>query len=586
MAALQPQHSLQEKQQVIPPVLLPAPVGCNPLYQRASLYVGDLDPNVTEIDLWHKFSSTVPVASVRICRCAVTGRSLRYGYVNFNSYSHACKALAFLNHTELKGKPIRIMWSQRDPSQRKSGVANLFVKNLDPSINSANLQDIFCPYGNIISCKVPQEKGKGKGYGFVQFDSEDSALTAQTALHDTIVEGKKIYVSKFVKKSDRTVFCGEPPFTNLYVKNVGDDVTDDLLAKTFSAHGAVQNAMIMKDSHGRSRGFGFVSFKSPDEAKKAVEAMNGIELGSKILFVGRAQKKSERTEILKQKYKEMVGSRLKKLETSKLYVSNLSESVDEERLRELFGCYGMVKSAKIMRCESGRSKKFAFVCFSSPEEAKEALDKLNGAFFEGKILHVGMAQRKEDRIKKYQNTYASQPMQYSSYPLSPDEITNQLHPFYFSYSPYSPVFHIPRQPFPLLHNQIVHQSSGANAGVRYMPIYQTSGSYVLGEQNLSNTGNAWNRVYRQYNFAKENIRNTPNETSLAREAAIGNLGPFTRNLQTGYVAKGSGTLLDVNSPNSKTAKGEQTVEGQKKAKAAISLEPGVTFPKSGLCLRY
>lgn len=225
--------------------------------------------------------------------------------------------------------------------------------------------------------------------------------------------------------------------------------------------------------------------------------------------MGRAQKKSERTEILKQKYKEMVGSRLKKLETSKLYVSNLSESVDEERLRELFGCYGMVKSAKIMRCESGRSKKFAFVCFSSPEEAKEALDKLNGrmsffalalfcvfdliyffgkesffvvvsagAFFEGKILHVGMAQRKEDRIKKYQNTYASQPMQYSSYPLSPDEITNQLHPFYFSYSPYSPVFHIPRQPFPLLHNQIVHQSSGANAGVRYMPIYQTSGSYV------------------------------------------------------------------------------------------------------------
>lgn len=86
-------------------------------------------------------------------------------------------------------------------------------------------------------------------------------------------------MSKFVKKSDRTVFCGEPPFTNLYVKNVGDDVTDDLLAKTFSAHGAVQNAMIMKDSHGRSRGFGFVSFKSPDEAKKAVEAMNGIELG-------------------------------------------------------------------------------------------------------------------------------------------------------------------------------------------------------------------------------------------------------------------------------------------------------------------
>ncbi|CAA0842927.1 Polyadenylate-binding protein 7 [Striga hermonthica] len=368
----------------------------------ASLYVGDLKADVTDGDLFDLFSE-FNVASVRVCRDSSTGRSLCYGYVNFLSHQDAIRAIEEKNHSSLKGRAIRVTWSHRDPDARRSGVGNVFIKNLSESIDCIKLQEMFQKFGNILSCKVvTSDDGKSKGYGFVQFESENSAKAAIEELNGSTNEGKQMFVAKFMKKSDRANLSYEEKYTNLYVKNLDASFSEEDLREKFSKYGKVVSLVISKDENGASRGFGFVNFENPGDAKRAVEAFHGSKLGSKVLYVARAQKKSEREEILRRKFEEKRKEWLLKYQASNVYVKNIDDDVTDDELKQHFSKCGTITSEKIMRDDKGVSKGFGFVCFSTPEEANKAVYTLHGLVLRKKPLYVAIAQRKEDRQAQLQ----------------------------------------------------------------------------------------------------------------------------------------------------------------------------------------
>ncbi|XP_011708059.1 PREDICTED: polyadenylate-binding protein 4-like [Wasmannia auropunctata] len=371
-----------------------------PNYPMASLYVGNLHTDITEAMLFEKFSTAGPVLSIRVCRDMITRRSLGYAYVNFQQPADAERALDTMNFDIIKGRPIRIMWSQRDPSLRKSGVGNVFIKNLDKNIDNKAMYDTFSAFGNILSCKVTQdESGASKGYGFVHFETEEAANKSIEKVNGMLLNGKKVYVGKFIPRKERQKELGEKAklFTNVYVKNFGEDMSDDKLKDMFEKYGTITSHKVMIKDDGKSRGFGFVAFEDPNSAEQAVLDLNGKEIAEgKCMYVGRAQKKAERQQELKRKFEQLKIERLNRYQGVNLYVKNLDDTIDDERLRKEFTPFGTITSAKVMM-EEGRSKGFGFVCFSQPEEATKAVTEMNGRIVGSKPLYVALAQRKEDR---------------------------------------------------------------------------------------------------------------------------------------------------------------------------------------------
>lgn len=373
----------------------------------SSLYVGDLHHDVSDGQLFDFFSEFKSLASVRVCRDSSTGRSLCYGYVNFVVPQDAVRAIEVKNNSTLNGKVIRVSWSLRDPDARRSGKGNVFIKNLSDTIENVKLQEMFQKFGNILSCKVvTSDDGKSKGYGFVQFGSEESADAAIQKVNGTMVGDKQLYVAKFVKKTDRVLPNPDAKYTNLYFKNLDIEISEEHLREKFSVFGNISSLVISKDESGASKGFGFVNFDDPDEARRAMEAMNGSPVGSKILYVARAQKKAEREQLLKRLFEERRREKIMKYQGSNVYVKNIDDDVSDNELHDLFSQCGTITSTKVMKDEKGVSKGFGFVCFSTAEEAYNAVNTFHGFMLHRKPLYVAIAQRKEERQAQLQLHYA------------------------------------------------------------------------------------------------------------------------------------------------------------------------------------
>jgi len=424
------------------------PAAAPAAFPNSSLYVGDLRDDVTETEIYDAFKECGTIGSIRVCRDVKNNNSLGYAYVNFQSHENAQKALDTLNGKPLKGKPCRVMWSRRDPSQRKSGEGNLFVKGLDKSITLIQLQDVFSHFGSISSCKVvTEDDGTSRGYGFVQFEKvEDYEKALEASKNDKDqfkVLGENLVVEKFVRRSERSNNANET-FTNIYVKYIGKKFTTDDLVKMFEKYGKITSPVIMMNTAtNESRCFGFVNFEKHEDAVKAKEALDGksfkwkdealvgpLEEGENEdqlkkdgitvlkLYVSRAMKKYER-ERTRRGEADLTSRPMTK---TNLYIRNLADDVSDEDLRNLFKDFGEIKSCIVMKHPNGASKGFGFCDFATSESASEAIQKVMGQLFHSKPLYVALAQKKTDRRAMLESQRSQQRM----YPVMGGMVRQQL----------------------------------------------------------------------------------------------------------------------------------------------------------------
>lgn len=173
--------------------------------------------------------------------------------------------------------------------------AHLYVGNLSPRVTEYMLTEIFAVAGPVSSVKIIPDRNYqhgGLNYGFVEYMDMRSAETALQTLNGRKIFDTEIRVNwAYQGTQNKEDTAGH---YHVFVGDLSPEVNDQVLQKAFSAFASMSDARVMWDmGSGKSRGYGFLSFRDKTDAEQAIATMNGEWLGSRAIRVNWANQKTQ-----------------------------------------------------------------------------------------------------------------------------------------------------------------------------------------------------------------------------------------------------------------------------------------------------
>jgi len=249
---------------------------------------------------------------------------------------------------------------QGPPGFNPENCRSLYVGNLDQKVTEAILFDIFSIVGPVEGCKLI--KDKSTGYGFVDYYDHQTAALALQTLNGRNIYGYEVKVNWAFAGSHREDTSSH---YHIFVGDLSPEIDDRALFNAFSAFGTISSdARVMWDQNtGRSRGYGFVAFRSKEDAQRALTEMNGEWLGNRAIRCNWANQKTEQQNV----DLSTVLNQTSPTNTT-VYVGNLSMEVTDQMLRAIFGDFGAIEEIRVQR-----DKGFAFLRYTEHDSAAKAI---------------------------------------------------------------------------------------------------------------------------------------------------------------------------------------------------------------------
>ncbi|XP_074589812.1 RNA-binding protein 208-like [Curcuma longa] len=282
-----------------------------------------------------------------------------------------------------------------DPSTCRS----VYVGNIHPNVTESLLEEVFQSIGPLEGCKLIRKEKSS--FGFVDYHDRRSAALAIMSLHGLQIYGQAIKVNWAFASGQREDTSGH---FHIFVGDLSPEVTDATLFACFSVYATCSDARVMWDNKtGRSRGFGFVSFRNQQDAQNSIDDMTGKWLGSRQIRCNWAAKTptgeekpqnddqnqiavvltegSSNTEGAQESSNEMDPDNNPAYTT--VYVGNLAHEVTQTELHRQFHILGagVIEEVRIQR-----DKGFGFVRYHSHDEAALAIQMANGRLVCGKSM--------------------------------------------------------------------------------------------------------------------------------------------------------------------------------------------------------
>ena len=362
------------------------------------------------------------------------GESMGYGFVLYDSEEGAKKAIAECHGKEWNGKKLFVAQFQKNRPKQAPKYNNIYVRNIPKNWSEDDIKKYFSQYGEIGSMivrvpeadklkkELPEEKRKHileHKYAFVCFKSLDGPAKKAVAKVPYLKLEDEKYNQKIEEISKKVNEAG-----------VGED---DMY----------KCACYIMDNNAEEK------IENKEELERLVKAFKDLINDNDGVYMikskeGRldccqALKKAEREKKLKQLYEKIKKKIKEKYKFCNLYVKNLPNDFTDEKLKELFGKFGKIRSAKVVKKEleshylviKKTIKVFGFVCFFEPETAKEAKSKLKdySITVNGPKLYVDYHQTKKERteflklklLKDNNNRNKQNPMFQPGMPVFPNQ---------------------------------------------------------------------------------------------------------------------------------------------------------------------
>ncbi|XP_075493918.1 LOW QUALITY PROTEIN: uncharacterized protein LOC142531604 [Primulina tabacum] len=173
----------------------------------------------------------------------------------------------------------------------------------------------------------------------------------------------------------------------VYVGNLETKASEELLWELFVQAGPVVNVYVPKDRVTNARqGYGFVEFRSEEDADYAIKVLNMIKLYGKAIRVNKASQDKKSVDV-----------------GANLFIGNLDPDVDEKLLYDTFSAFGVIVSnPKIMRDpETGNSRGFGFISYDSFEASDAAIETMNGQYLCNRQITVSYAYKKDTKGERH-----------------------------------------------------------------------------------------------------------------------------------------------------------------------------------------
>ncbi|NXQ76570.1 NUCL protein, partial [Quiscalus mexicanus] len=315
----------------------------------------------------------IEVVDVRI------GASKRFGYVDFSSAEDLDKALQ-MNGKKLMGLEVKLEKAKSKEAMKEDkkerDARTLFLKNLPYRITEEDIREVF---ENAVEVRIVMNKdGSSKGMAYIEFKTEAEANKALEEKQGTEIEGRAVVIDFTGEKSQQEHQKGESK--TLIVNNLSYAATEETLQEVFKKASSIK---VPQNNQGRPKGYAYVDFATTEDAREAFNSYNNTEIeGRTIRLEFSAQKGNTNAR----------GGFSQQSKT--LFVRGLSEDTTEETLRESFE--GSISARIVTDRDTGSSKGFGFVDFSSAEDAKAAKEAMEDGEIDGNKVTLDFAKPKGD----------------------------------------------------------------------------------------------------------------------------------------------------------------------------------------------